>query len=347
MSKPSYHKTIGVANMASVVRNGTDSRELTHVNHKCVGCGICVDICPTDSLKLGPVLPVARGILEMDLVNLQKNSCVLCGLCSFACPAGAFDFKINNEDLEENPNYPKWDCGSEIVDEKCIYCGNCKKACPRDAIVIHRILPNRKDLVMGETEIYKDKCIYCGICEEICPADAITISRNDINSSKQFIADNIEIDEDKCVYCGICKKACPEEAIKIVCSICMDSEKIPEVTIKGDIALNQDICINCGWCEEICPADAAKVIKPFEGEVVINTEIECKGDSCHACQDVCPCNAVSMVDNATNINPGMCMLCGACAKACPQSILDVKRTEMRLRNIRSNSWQKILGSLIE
>jgi len=333
--------------MTSVVRKGKENRELNYINHKCVGCGICTDICPTESLKLGPVLSIARGLEETDFINIQNDSCVLCGLCSFACPAKAFDFKINDETQEENPNYPKWECGSEIEEEKCIYCGNCKTACPREAIFFHRILPERKDLVIGETEIYKDKCIYCGVCEEMCPADAITIYRNDISSSKPFIADNIEIDENKCIYCGICKKACPEEAIKIVCTICMDNEKIPEAKVDGNITLDQDICINCGWCEEICPVDAAKVIKPFEGEVVVNTEIECKGDSCHECQDVCPCNAISIVDNTSKINPGMCMLCGACMKACPQEILDVKRTEIRLKNIRSNSWQKILGSLLE
>jgi len=333
--------------MTSIVRKGKENRELTHTNHKCVGCGICVDICPTESLKLGPVLPIRRGILEMDFINMQKDKCVLCGLCSFACPADALDLKIDNESVKENPNYPKREYGSEIKEEDCIYCGNCKKACPREAIYLSRELPDVKDLVIGETDIYRDKCIYCGVCEEMCPADAITINRNNINSSKPFIADNIEIDEDKCIYCGICKKACPEEAIKIVCTTCMDNEKIPEVEITGSILLDEDICINCGWCEEICSFDAAKVTKPFEGEMIRNPEIECKGDSCHACQDVCPCNAVSIIDNTSVINPAMCMLCGACAKACPQDILSAKRTEMKLKNIRSNSWQKILGSLIE
>jgi 4Fe-4S ferredoxin len=208
-------------------------------------------------------------------------------------------------------------------------------------------LPNREDLVIGEVEIYKDKCVYCGMCEEICPANAIIITKNNINSNKPYIGENIEIDENKCIYCGICKKICPEEAIKIVCTTCMDNEKIPDVEITGNIILDQDICINCGWCEEICPVDAAKVEKPFEGELLVNPEIECKGDSCHACQDVCPCNSISIVNNESKINPSMCILCGACAKTCPQNMLTIKRNDMKLKNINSVSWQKILGSLIE
>ena len=333
--------------MASVVRNGEEIRKLTHTNHKCLGCGICVDICPTESLKLGPILPIARGILDVDFISIHDDKCVLCGLCSFACPVDALGLEINGESTKENANYPKWECGSEIEDDSCIYCGNCEKACPRSAIYINRNLPERKDLVMGETEIDKDKCIYCGVCEEMCPADAVTIYKNDINSSNQFIAEDIKINEDKCVYCGICKKMCPTEAIKIVCTTCMDHEKIPKVETIGDIVLDSNACINCGWCEEICPVDAAKVIKPFEGEIIINTEKECKGDSCHACQDVCPCNAISIKDGVSEINPKFCILCGACMKACPQNILDVKRTEMKLKNIRTSSWQKILGTLIE
>lgn len=126
----------------------------------------------------------------------------------------------------------------------------------------------------------------------------------------------------------------------------MDNEKIDKVEITGDIVLDQESCINCGWCEEICPEGAAHVIKPFEGEIIIDKEVECKGDSCHACQDVCPCNAIS-INNVSKINPSMCTLCGACVKACPQNMLEIKRSDMKLGNINSRSWQRILGSLIE
>lgn len=119
----------------------------------------------------------------------------------------------------------------------------------------------------------------------------------------------------------------------------------PEV--KGEIILDEDKCITCGWCQDICPVDAATVIKPFEGEVIINEEeSECKGNSCHACADVCPCNAISVVENKSTVNPSMCIVCGGCVKACPQKIIVVKRTDMKLNNIRSKSWNKILGSLI-
>lgn len=333
--------------MISIDRKGKENRSLSHQNEKCVGCGICTDICPTKSIKLGPVLPVARGLLKMDLININKNTCVLCGLCASACPFNALEFSINGVNTKKLDVYPKWDHKSELNDENCIYCGNCEKACPRDAIYLSRNLPKVEDLVRGEAEIDKDKCIYCGMCAEMCPAAAITIEGNEINSSNPTIAKDIQIDKSKCMYCGICKKICPEKAVKIVCTTCMEREMIEIPKVTGSIFLNEDKCVNCGWCQEICPVDVPSITKPFEGELIMNWDIECKGDSCHACMDVCPCNALSIVDNQSTVNPKMCILCGACVKACPQGIPAVKRTDMKLKNIRSKSWNNALGSLIE
>lgn len=335
--------------MVSIEREGKENRSLSHRNEKCVGCGICTDICPTESLKLGPVLPIARGLLKMDYININKDTCVLCGLCASACPFDALEFTIEGENAKELDAYPKWSHEASIDDETCVYCGSCEKACPRNAIYLERTLPNVEELVRGETEIDKDKCIYCGMCEEICPAEAISIDRNDIDSSNKAIANDITVDKSKCIYCGICKRICPEEAIKVVCTTCMDQMEIGKPEITGDIILNEDQCINCGWCEEICPVDAAEVTKPFEGEIemVSTDEVTCKGDSCHACMDVCPCNAISIVDNKSVVNKNMCTLCGACARACPQHIISIKRSDMKLDNIRSKSWKKALGSLID
>ncbi|KZX15187.1 NADH-quinone oxidoreductase subunit I [Methanobrevibacter cuticularis] len=337
--------------MTSVLREGKETRKITHTNDECVGCGICSDICPTSALNLGPILPIARGILEMDYINMNHDKCVLCGLCSFACPFDAIDFEINGENAKKIENYPKWNCGTEITKDDCIYCGKCEIYCPRDAIAMKRNLPNVEDLVMGETRTEVDKCINCRICVEMCPAEAITIKTESEKTTKKFTAKDIEIDKSKCMYCKICQKVCPEDAIKIICTSCMDIEQIPEVTIDGALVLDEEICVNCGWCEKICPTEAAHTKKPFEGEVILNENEEedliCKGDSCHACQDVCPCNAITIVDNKSFVNQEVCVLCGACAKACPQKILNVNRTVMNLDNIKSASWQKILGSIID
>lgn len=94
--------------MTSIRRDEEETRCLTHINDKCVGCGICTSICPTESIKNRPVLPIARGIVDMDYININKNSCCLCGLCASACPFDALEFEINDKNIKEIEEYPKW-----------------------------------------------------------------------------------------------------------------------------------------------------------------------------------------------------------------------------------------------
>lgn len=325
-----------------IERNGDQVRCLDYISKNCIGCGICADICPTNSLKLGPVLPIARGLLKMDYISVNEDTCALCGLCASACAFKALKFSINGKDIDKMELYPKWSHETIVNDDACIYCRKCETACPRDAITVTRTLPKRSDLVIGEIEIKEDECINCGVCEEMCPAEAITIKETGKNSYK------ISVDEDKCVYCLVCKRACPENAIKAACRTCSygEYELNPENSmIKGKLILDEDDCIKCGWCEDICPKEAVTVIKPFEGEIS-SGNAECKGDSCHACQDVCPCNAITLENGEAHINPDHCILCGVCTKACPQQNIVIKRNNMNLGNVRSKSWDKILSNLV-
>ncbi len=47
----------------------------------CRGCGICVDVCPTDVLESDGVPPKARVRAIED--------CIACLSCAYACPSGA------------------------------------------------------------------------------------------------------------------------------------------------------------------------------------------------------------------------------------------------------------------
>src|SRR5664279_133303 len=87
--------------MKSITREGDENRSLTYSNDKCIGCGICTSICPTKSIKNGPILPIARGLVDMDYININTDSCCLCGLCASACPFDAIEFKINDKTLKK------------------------------------------------------------------------------------------------------------------------------------------------------------------------------------------------------------------------------------------------------
>lgn len=333
--------------MFNVERTGSEVRKLKYNDTKCLGCGICTEVCPTASLRLGPTVPIARGLIEMDLLSVNADSCVLCGLCSVACPFDALSLIIDDTSIKEMDNYPSWEVESEVNEDDCLYCGRCTIACPRDAILFERKLPERGELVRGEININDEKCIYCGYCADLCPPGAIKIN-NVPSSSVDFVNNSIEVDASQCVYCGICKRVCPQDAILEICSTCMlqDQIELPEIT--GTTIIVEDDCVNCSWCAKICPVDAINIIKPFIGklELIETEEAICKGDSCHACQDVCPCNAVEIVDGKAQTNLDFCNLCGACISACPQHIRELTRTSMKLTNVNSESWDEYLNKIL-
>ena len=257
--------------MFTIEREGEEYRKLAYDDVNCVGCGICVETCPTSSLKLGPLVPIARGLIEMDLISVS-DSCVFCGLCSIACPFDSLSLTIDGEDIKDIESYPSWDVQSNIDDEDCIYCGRCKSICPRDSILFERKLPDVSSLVRGEISFDEDKCIYCSFCADLCPAEAIEL-KNIASSSVDKLNNSITVDTSKCVYCGVCKRICPEDAIREICSTCMLREEIEVPEISGEAFIIEDSCVNCSWCSEICPVDAITVTKPFEGKLeLVETE---------------------------------------------------------------------------
>lgn len=334
--------------MFTVKREGEEYRVLAHNNDNCVACGICVKVCPTESLRLGPVVPIARGLIDMEKVSVKADNCVLCGLCAVSCPFNAMNLSIDGESVEDLENYPSWETVSSVDQDECIYCGRCYNVCPQDSILFERQLPSRHDLVRGTIRIDDDKCIYCRICAEMCPSGAISLGCSK-ESSTDAVDNVITVDESKCVYCGVCKRACPEEAIETICTTCMYSDEIVVPEIKGETSIFESSCVNCSWCAEICPKDAITIVKPFSGliELIETEDAKCKGNSCHACVDVCPCNAVEIIDNISVTNPTFCNLCGACIGACPQKIRHIDRTSMKLTNISSDSWMEILNKLLD
>ncbi|MCD8037379.1 MAG: 4Fe-4S dicluster domain-containing protein, partial [Clostridiales bacterium] len=90
---------------------------------------------------------------------------------------------------------------------------------------------------------------------------------------------------------------------------------------------------------------AKNAIEPLAGDNVINILHDacdecpvnrfmvtdaCRGCLAHKCQEVCPRNAIFVVDHHAYINQELCIECGRCHDACPYSaISDVKRPCVR------------------
>ena len=156
--------------------------------------------------------------------------------------------------------------------------------------------------------------------------------------SRISILDKDRCQPKKCDY--LCIHYCP--------GVRMDEDTIVVDEESKKPLISEELCEGCGICTNRCPFDAITINKPFEGtlDLVETDEKVCKGDSCHACQDVCPCNAVEIVDGKSVTNMDFCNLCGACAIACPQNIRVISRTGMELNHINSQSWKEILDTLL-
>ena len=134
------------------------------VDDNCISCGLCVDVCPTNSIALDGPNPIK---IDTD------NSCVYCGLCAEVCSFEAIKLK---EEFFTNRNHEiffiKRDLKGrrngtvEVNDHACQLCEVCVKNCPVDALSIEN----------NKVTVNHDDCISCRNCEAICPLNAIKVS---------------------------------------------------------------------------------------------------------------------------------------------------------------------------
>lgn len=63
--------------------------------NKCVYCGACVGVCPTQAIVLKDVRIV-----------IDNTKCISCGACVTICPAGAMELE-NKTSIENKPSVKK------------------------------------------------------------------------------------------------------------------------------------------------------------------------------------------------------------------------------------------------
>ena len=61
------------------------SQDITFYESKCVHCGVCVPLCPTDALTKDE---------STQKVKFTKEKCIACGICVRACPYKAIKVKF-------------------------------------------------------------------------------------------------------------------------------------------------------------------------------------------------------------------------------------------------------------
>ena len=58
--------------------------KLTFKTDYCKGCGLCVDVCPKDVLRLAPDKINKKGHHPVEAA--KPDQCVSCGSCAIMCP---------------------------------------------------------------------------------------------------------------------------------------------------------------------------------------------------------------------------------------------------------------------
>jgi len=139
----------------------------------CIRCGKCVDVCPTNGLRLD----------YSSLIGLGAP--VLEGFC-------AVYTELIQPSRSKNMEFKKRRLEAEL-------CMKCINVCPTRAL---KRLPLNK-IKMASIEIIHEKCVKCYTCIDVCPFDAISIGRDGFP----------EADSGKCVGCRQCEKLCPYNAM--------------------------------------------------------------------------------------------------------------------------------------
>jgi ferredoxin-type protein NapG len=149
----------------------------------CIKCGMCVEACPFDTLKLAQ--PRDNKPLGTPYFEPRDIPCYMCIdiPCVPVCPTSALDEESVTTDGKLDIN--KADMGVAVVDTKnCIafwgiQCDACYRACPLMDKAIY--LEYEKNERTGKHAFLKpivdsDFCTGCGLCERACVTKKATIT---------------------------------------------------------------------------------------------------------------------------------------------------------------------------
>ncbi len=141
---------------------------------KCVRCGECMQVCPTNFIQPALLEAGVEG-LWTPILNAQSGYCEFaCNKCTQVCPTKAIE-PLTVEDKK------KFKIGTAVVDRDRCYtyadgynCAVCEEHCP----VPEKALRFRevelwnfegKKVKVKQVYVVPDLCTGCGICENVCP----------------------------------------------------------------------------------------------------------------------------------------------------------------------------------
>lgn len=152
-----------------------------HFLSLCIRCGLCVNACPYDTLKLATLTDLAQN--GTPFFEARKVPCHLCDdiPCIKECPTNALD----NKYLKKPKGVFETKMGVAVVDTaNCVahwglHCDACYRACPLiDKALKVELKHNERTskhaflLPVVDNEI----CVGCGMCERACITEKAAIT---------------------------------------------------------------------------------------------------------------------------------------------------------------------------
>ncbi|WP_440876485.1 ferredoxin-type protein NapG [Thalassotalea sp. PLHSN55] len=161
----------------------------------CSRCGLCVQACPYDTLKLASWLDSAPN--GTPIFDARKVPCEMCEdiPCVPACPTGALDHKLT--DIDD----AKMGIAVIVDRETCLNlhglrCDICYRVCPLidKAITLERRQNERIDYhAVLEPVVHSEFCTGCGKCEHACITEEAAIKVLPLALAKGKIQDHYQL----------------------------------------------------------------------------------------------------------------------------------------------------------
>ncbi len=161
----------------------------------CIRCGLCVQACPYDTLKLATLLsPVASGT---PYFSARDIPCEMCDdiPCVVACPSGALDHSLTNID-DARMGLAVLIDHEECLNWQGLRCDVCYRVCPLidEAITLESIRNQRTGYhAKLIPTVHSDACTGCGKCEQACVTEVATIKVVPIELAKGKMGDHYQL----------------------------------------------------------------------------------------------------------------------------------------------------------